>query len=474
MAAVGLDIGTFHTLAVETDGDTERVPRSSIRSIAVDGATLLTGSEALEALDLVDHGLASLILAPKLKLRSPERDTREKVPRILAELARSALRSSGIERPQTLAVTVPPVWDREQCEVMRQALAQVTAADLVFLHEPVALLVAGWHLASRNDAATWGKLCAFGRILVCDWGAGTIDLALVQVRGSLAEPEFQCLGEHTDTTWGGTQIARRTLQLAHVAGARGPASEHDVLLMQQHWEGDSVAGLGFDTVAEHASIARREAADALQPALFELGSRAGEPANTLLVLHGGPLEAPELNAMLVDMISALGIRNHVHLGNRFAVKARQHEPHLRRDALVALGAAVFAEVGEPLPEFAYRLELRDSNGAHVTSAHLEITEYTRGITSVHPPHSGVDYYVGIAQLRAGVPTGIRHELGIFVSPGAILVYRIERAGVGFVSISAEEALDLPRPERLPGGLKRSVELPEKSTRFRLQFKGGRG
>lgn len=474
MASVGLDIGTFHTLAVEADRRTERVPTRSIRSIAVDGSTLLTGSEALEAMDLVGHGLASLILAPKLKLRTSETHLREKIPRILSELARAALRALGAERDKSLAVTVPPAWDREQCEVIQRALSQVTGADIIFLHEPVALLVAGWLLAQRNDPAVWGKLSAFGRILVCDWGAGTIDLALIRVRrGDTFEPEFQCLGEFTDVSWGGTQIARRTLELAHLAGVRGHASESDILLIQQQWEGDAVFGLGLDDIAEHASAARREAADSLHAALLDLATNAGEPGETLLVLHGGPLEAPELAAMVVDMASAIGIRTHAHLGNRFAVNAQRLESNLRRDALVALGAALFAEVGEPLPEFGYRLELRDSNGVHVSSAHLEITEYTRGITSVHPPHSGVDYYVGITQLRGVQPTGIRHELGIHVSAGAILVYRIERAGVGFVSISAEEAINLPRPERLPGGLKRSVELPEKSTRFRLQFEGKR-
>lgn len=469
MSAVGLDLGTFHTVAVEVDDD-ERVPPYSVRSIAIDKnpPPAFVGSEALENLSWARDGLGTLIVAPKLRLLEGNSQIRDRLALIIARLAEEAFRSLlRAGRPQSLAVTIPPGWEREHCDVMRAALQQVVPKGaFVLLHEPVALLIAGMWLSRKRQAPeALAALNGSMRTLVCDWGAGTVDLALVQVAGTYAQPELQCLSEHTNLVWGGTHIARRSLELARGSSPK----EHEVLLLQQHWQGDTVQGLGFENVSDHAAGVRREAVEAIREIIVNLANHGGRPEDTLLVLHGGPLESPELAGLVRSAARDAGVTNHLGLGNAFASQVRKAESHLRRDALVALGAAVFAQIGEPRPEFSYRLELRDSSGLVHSAMTLKITEATQGILPIRPPYTGVDYYVGIAQMRGDQPTGIRADLGIFVSAGRILLYRIARADVGFVSISVEEATDEGVPKSFEKAGKAFVELPERSTRFILRF-----
>ena len=126
-------------------------------------------------------------------------------------------------------------------------------------------------------------------------------------------------------------------------------------------------------------------------------------------------------------------------------------------------------VVQSLPEFSYRLELRNANGVPCSSWTMQVTNYTRGIVPVHPPHSGVDYYVDIVQMKGDEPTGIRAQLGIYVSEQRILLFRIAHTDVGFVTISAEEVTNETVPRSFEGATKASVDLPEKSTRFALDF-----
>ena len=58
---------------------------------------------------------------------------------------------------------------------------------------------------------------------------------------------------------------------------------------------------------------------------------------------------------------------------------------------------------------------------------------------------------------------------MYISPGAVLIYEIASAGVGFALIKVTEGEDLLSPVPFTDALSVSVCLPECSTRFSIDL-----
>lgn len=468
MLSLGIDIGTFHTLAVSVDGSTLTVPPRSVPSAALLAKPVpIVGYDAIQQLDLPYR----LLQAPKLHMGT--NDVEPGLLRgIIQRLAEQALKDLALHPDRPLVITVPPGWTLDQCTVLEDALMAV-APKVRFLHEPVALLVAAWYLARVHpDAGIRAKLSSFQEIVVCDWGAGTVDLAAVKTNGDLRRPEFLCVGEHTDRIWGGTSIARSAVEAYLGAGhILRTDSERTALLLQQQWAGMEASPVSLAGLEAFVSKRRQNAAFAIQSVTRQLLAKCTSPSRVLFVMHGGPLESTELRREFSEALETVGISRdrQVHIGNDFAEAVVPRVANLRRESLVALGAALFSAYGQALPEFEYRIKLRDGFGQISSSLRLAITPNTKGIQPINPPYTGVDYIVEVQQMSAGVETPMRKELALHVRENAVVLYRIADAGVGFARIEAVEARNLPTPKPFADAISATVVMPESSTRFQLDF-----
>ncbi len=469
MTHIGIDIGTFHSVAVGATSGQVAVPKRSVPSIALlaRGGPIV-GFDAEQQLDLG----YTLIQAPKLLLDSREIERRT-LGEVLRKLSLRAGEDLGLGTHHNTVATVPPGWNLEQCDLMSQALSP-SFPRLTFFHEPIALLVAAWRLAPEHeDPSYYAKLSSFREVIVCDWGAGTVDLAAVSVSGTATEPVFRCVGEVTDATWGGTRIARSAVGEFRKAGRALPTDdERAVLYLQQFWSDRRPSPIPLEELTPFISKLRQNAAFSMQAEVSRLLRKFSDSANVLFVMHGGPLESDELRDQFRDALETIGIarERQMHVGSDFVNRLRPKAANLRRDALVALGAAVFAESGRTLPEYEYRLNLRDASGRMSSSVRLAVTPTTRGLQAVNPPFTGVDYSVEVQQVRDDTDTPLRKELAIFVRDEALLLYRISEAGVGFANIEAVEARNLPAPKPFADSKPASVKMPERSTRFQMNFR----
>ena len=359
--------------------------------------------------------------------------------------------------------------------------------DVSFQHEPIALLIAAMHLArfNREDPSIIARLNNADPILVCDWGAGTVDIALVSVSRKDNQHQFACINEITELGHGGTAIARAVIEELNLD--RSKNIEAEVYHLQTHWHGDGVKDFSAYDGYDHAVKLRRErAATEIGKKIGKLikDSRIDKGSNMVCVLHGGPLESDQLRAFLQEQLTqSLGIEDQqfLHIGEKFCAALPEHEPAWRRDVLVAQGAALFASRGEAFPEFEYLVKLKDSFGQPCGSLRLARKYTLRGIQVVTPPFTGVDYFVEIEQARRtfasdllgrtsqGQGTPIRAELGLYVRPNAVIMYRIREAGPGYSLIEALEAENLPAPVPFEDANIAKVRLPERSTRFSIEL-----
>lgn len=473
MASIGIDLGTFHTLAVAVDRGNVLIPSSTVPSIALlGGPTPIVGLDAVQQLDLGRR----LLQAPKLMLGREAEDA-ETLSEVMRKLAQQALTSIDVAPGSRVVITVPPRWDLARCDLLVAALATV-GSERLFLHEPIALLIAAWYLAPRHRDPTFrAKLGSFREILVCDWGAGTVDLALVSCVGPFDRPTFQCRADATLVDWGGTSIARSSVAALRAAGGGiGLDPELAALLLQQHWAGAAASPVPLEDLHPFVLRGRQDAAIGVRCAV-ERVLLDRSTTDTLCVMHGGPLESEELRSEFSRALAQLGISEdrQIHVGNEFCHQVADGPAHLRRESLVALGGALYLEHGRPLPEFQYEVALRDAMGRTGSSVTLAVSPTLRGVQVIEPPFTGVDYSVEVRQqrtLEAGgvAPTGIAKELALHVRENAVLCYKIGAAGVGFARIEAQEnrgGITVPRPyddSRIA-----FVTMPESSTRFTLDL-----
>ena len=471
--AVGIDLGTFHTVAVEVDSYGHKFPSRSVPSIAMTvGSTSIVGVDAVRQLDLPQP----IMLAPKMKLRDPDIKT-ELVQGVLRKLVDQALRDLAPMGKQNVVLTVPPGWGRAECETIRSAVSLLDIGA-AFLHEPVAVLAAVRTLALRDECnrVTAGQVSAAKRVLVCDWGAGTVDLALLEVLAYKASLEFKCISELTCIGHGGSDIARDVIRSANPAMSK-PDVDKLAFRLQAAWQQNNLTSFASPAYVTATTNRRGLAAKAIAEAVTSLllDVEDFDRRELLVLLYGGPLESSELKrALTLELAQATGIDSTrcLPIDNAF-VSQFNSLPNIRRDCLVAFGAGIFGRSGEALPEFEYLVKLRDSFGRPASEVRLVRGRNLQGVQVVSPPFTGVDYFVDVSQITNSGgkrrPTSISGELMLHVRKGAVVLYRIAEAGVGYARIEAAEAKDLPSPELFQDSRVESVLLPEKSTRFTLSI-----
>jgi hypothetical protein len=472
-SAVGIDLGTFHTVAVEASLGQLSFPSRSVPSIAIEiGKTPIVGVDAMRQLDLPQP----LMLAPKMKLRDPDSRT-DLVQIVLRKLVDQSLQDLSPRSRRNAVLTVPPGWGRAECELIKDAVSLLDI-ETSFLHEPVAVLAAVRALALREEcnSIAAGQLSAARRVLVCDWGAGTVDIALVEITAAKGRLEFRCIGEDTRLGHGGTDIALDVVRSVEPALL---SSQLDKLAyqLQTAWQQKSGGPFDSETYARATSRRRDAAAKAIAESMVTLvqQSASGALGDLLLMLYGGPLESAELKQSLISEIQSsmsLDTDRILAVDSRFVAQFVSL-PNIRRDCLVALGASLFGQSGETLPEFEYVVTLKDSFGKPASEVRLIRGKNLHGVQVVSPPFTGVDYFVDVSQVSnsGGVrrETSVRGELKLHVRKGAVILYKIAEAGVGFARIEASEAQDLPAPELFSDSRVESLLMPEKSTRFTVDL-----
>lgn len=477
---IGIDAGTFHTVAVEFDDKGAiHLPRRSIPSIARRiGDKTLVGWEAK-----LQQGIKSeLILAPKLRLANATKD-RALLQEIIQQLVKQALEDLvGSGASKAAVVTVPPGWNFDQCEILKEAI-QARIPSIQFIHEPVALTLAALHMAPQyqTDPRLIAKLDSSEHFLVCDWGAGTVDLALIGISRHGLQYEFSCLFEHTDTEHGGTAIARDVVQAFREENKGGTSigQDEEAYLLQAYWEGEHL-GRDFSGYAPFIESRLKAAATSIAKiisgVLQKLGSE--EADNVLVVLHGGPLESSELRKLLknsVNNLRDLDDNRFVHIGSDFAKQVPNKGIPWRRDVLVAFGASLFGQNGKALPEFEYEVLLKNARGESTSSVKLAIGPNLSGRQIIQPPFTDTDYYVEVRQLRKNsqgtlTPTAVSKELAHYVRPGALLRYSVSEAGVGYACIEALEVTNTMSPKPFSDSKSAKIILPERSTRFLINMR----
>jgi len=471
--SLGIDLGTFHTVAVHADSTKLTFSKRSIPSVAVViKDTPIVGFEAQR----LSASATRLIVAPKLKLHDRS-EPLDLIKPILRKLVDESISNLGMKEASAV-LTVPPAWSINDCISIKDAV-EALGFSVSFLHEPVALLAAAYYMArhSQGDYQRSGQLVNAESILVCDWGAGTVDLAFVKVQRKVdGSTEFAVLGERTEIGDGGTDLAKDIVSRAAVATEK-PRVDYFAYQLQEAWQGNQLPGFDASLFETNTTSRRQEAAERISASVSKLLSEleVHDRAAILTILYGGPLESKELSESLTArlVIDARLSRNHIFNLDSTFVERQGSFVLARRDALVAAGAALYGTTGEAIPEFEYEVILRDSFGSKSSSVRLVRDRNLKGIQVVTPPFTGVDYFVDIAQLTRGNnetrPTSISGELRLHVREGAVVMYSIADAGVGFVKIQAAEAMDLPSPKLFDDSRVEELLIPEKSTRFILNI-----
>ncbi len=482
MAHIGLDLGTFHTVASLFDPAQRRIiPFESVPSVALRGThPPIVGRE-------VQQARGALMLAPKLRLRDKGEDRRF-LQSVLKRLAEQAI--GPLYMPDgRMALTVPPGWTVDECDVVAQSVEDY-GQPVTFIHEPAALLIAAAHLAEHYENASplLTLLRMPGHVIVCDWGAGTVDLSIVSTKWD-GSYEFRCKAENTLRGHGGVDVAREVVDLLFEAPSPDPRPEDRLGLdfkLQTGWEDGLRAGdilrhnaevAGVEQLERRVAEVRRRHVSAVAQEIATVWQSAGLPqdANPVVLLHGGPLEATELRNALLGDLARSGVRpDRVYsLGSEYCGGLRPGAKPWRRDTLVSVGASLFAALGEALPEYGYEISLPDAGGNCADAVRLLRGAALAGRVAVEPKHTGLDYLAKVQQIRydwdarTSQPTPIQKELGLYVRDEALVVYEIAEVGAGYACVEAYEAARTMTPRRLADAKSDSVKMPEKSTRFRI-------
>jgi hypothetical protein len=478
LQGVGIDLGTFHSVATfATNNNFGRIPKTSIRSISVRYAgDLYVGNEAIE---YVDFKGSELILAPKLELKKSNYDDNElqKIIGKLAEKTLSDLKKVNADfNSGNVVITVPPAWTFQDCKILQEAVEERSDGEIHvrFIHEPIALLISTIYLAQKYDKLLLGKLESADLFLVCDWGAGTVDIALVKVLAKGKTREFSCLGQFTNDEFGGTSIAKNAVE------KHGKDKEIDRISyhLQEYWQGEEFASIDFNSYESVVTECRQLAANTITEQIETLLNDKGiKKYNSIkCLLHGGPLESKELRSFLQKALNEklnFSTNQFEHIGNDFAENLPFDKTPWRRDVLVSTGASLFALKGKCLPEFEYEIELKDDRGQASSSVFLAYGSNCFGKRTFTPPRTNEDYSVDVYQTRnldgKRIRTTIKSELHIGVRSRAVLQYQIQEAGAGYVDISVTEAKDGMEAIPFTDARRDSVRLPEHSTRFSIDF-----
>lgn len=197
---LGLDFGTTNSLAAYVDAlgevrsllhvEDDRPHPSTVWYRAGD---VIVGREARNHLDVEGEAITgSFVISPKRLLRRDApidingtlRDPRDIAAEVLKYLRKDANSSQRGEQALELSravITIPVDLDGDGRRRLREAARKAGIGVEQFVHEPLAALY-GW-LRSQPEYAKKLSELEGRRVLVFDWGGGTLDLTLCLIRG---------------------------------------------------------------------------------------------------------------------------------------------------------------------------------------------------------------------------------------------------------------------------------------------------
>lgn len=197
---LGLDFGTTNSLAAYVDalGDVRSLlnvedDRPHPSTVWYRAGEVIVGREARNHLDVESEAITgSFVISPKRLLRrdspidingSPRdpRDVAAEVLRFLREDASSPQRGEQALELSRAVMTIPVDLDGDGRRRLREAARKAGIGVEQFVHEPLAALY-GWLRSQAEYAKKLAELEA-RRVLVFDWGGGTLDLTLCLIRG---------------------------------------------------------------------------------------------------------------------------------------------------------------------------------------------------------------------------------------------------------------------------------------------------
>jgi molecular chaperone DnaK len=196
----GFDFGTTNSLVSVISGDRvidvldeEGRPHPSV--VQYEGEEVIVGREARQALEEVGLGVhGNTVRSPKMYLGEEvisvggvDRSTVDIVADVIRHVRTESLnspraRQGGLQVLGDLdraVVTIPVKFDGHRRGALREAFAQAGISVVQFVHEPFAALYG--HLRGAADSDSMIRALMRRRVLVVDWGGGTLDLTLCRI-----------------------------------------------------------------------------------------------------------------------------------------------------------------------------------------------------------------------------------------------------------------------------------------------------
>lgn len=196
----GLDFGTTNSLISLVDrgtllslvNDQTEAPHPSM--VIVKGEEVIVGQPAKEqANDLDDNAAGDTIRSPKIYLGQddnyfpiPGRNDFNRidlVSEVLTNLVNDAKKRDGHFNVAKAVFTVPVSFDGKSRQELRDAATKAGIEVSYFIHEPLAALYGYFKEQDGSGESIDDYDGAY--VLVFDWGGGTLDLTLCQIRGGV-------------------------------------------------------------------------------------------------------------------------------------------------------------------------------------------------------------------------------------------------------------------------------------------------
>lgn len=355
--AVGIDLGTTHSLAAVMDADgSRRILRGadgsailpSVAHYAEDGTVTvgaaanarrqtdphntiasvkrLMGRSREEARRQTPYYLANSDGMVKLKIGRDEKSPVEISADILRVIKARALAAGGAAHIAGAVITVPAYFDDAQRQATKDAAQLAGIRVLRLLNEPTAAAVA-YGLDGGEEEGVYA---------IYDLGGGTFDLSVLRFSRGV----FEVLATKGDTALGGDDYDRALVNhIIAKAGGPPPSAESRFGLLTEARrvkEALSTAETAEFHAEGHRYVVRADAVDKSGAALTartlqlcgEALADAGLAADevTAAILVGGATRMPSVRAAVAEFFGG-----------------RVHD-HLNPDEVVALGAAAQADV----------------------------------------------------------------------------------------------------------------------------------
>jgi len=192
----GLDFGTTNSLlsVIGRDGSpihfTDERDRPHPSVVWYRGSEVIVGRKARENLDAGAEAITgSFVRSPKrlldqdapIHVGGRDFDPRDVIAEVLRFLRKDATTAQAVKlKPNRAVMTIPVKLDGTGRRRLREAARKADIGIVQFVHEPLAALYA--YLRSQIDYRRRLAELDGCRILVFDWGGGTLDLTLCQVQ----------------------------------------------------------------------------------------------------------------------------------------------------------------------------------------------------------------------------------------------------------------------------------------------------